>query len=529
MLGHLVEAASHGHDAVELTVLRALAERCGWPAGAAQRAVEEFAVGDLGIRSSGATVRIGPRFREIHCCPSPVSPPPPPPPPDDDRPTLALLSLFTGLSTDRLALQRCLDQEGLRIRIVQAWSVEQNQALGRATEHYWRERTARTADAGLEWLADDVWNLMRAGGSLLRTTLGTIPRGALLLITAGSPCQQLTTAGVLGGRDGLLGDTSKLFWCAPWIAAMAQQWRPDLAVHLVVENAASALPLHRAAIREAMGIPAEWVAVLDSAAWTVCRRRRLYAASFPAGEAAAVPRRPPPWHHEWCRLHAEPLDAFTRSRRRSGETHIRASTWHYHPRHLLYHKGSMWPHVPQQSLERLVSERGPEELRAGWRFILTHGRQGAEADAERLTAWLASHEAELGFRTPGVEERSAALGLSELDAHLHLTEEERYNAQGNAMDPTALQLRLAPLLRAWAQDPAALPHHTFPAPHELLHPAERLRRDLLATYGPDGDGTLTESALHQAPLPFVNPTTGTVEHLDLPPPPTSGPGGRQGW
>ncbi len=526
MLGHLVEAASHGQDTVEMAVLLALADRCGWPPGSAQRAVDEFAAGGLGIRSSGAAVLIDPRFREIHCCLSPASQPPPP---DHGRPTLALLSLFTGLSTDRLALQRCLDQEGLRIHIAQAWSVEQDQALGRTTERYWRDRAACTTEAGLEVLTDDVWNLMRAGGSLLRTTLGSIPRGALLLITAGSPCPQLTTAGALGGRDGLLGATSKLFWCAPWIAAMAQHWRPDLTIHLIVENAASALPLHKTAIREALGIPAEWVSVLDSADWTVCRRRRLYAATFPPGEASPVPRRPPPWHHDWCRLHAEPLDAFTRSRRRHGETHIRASTWHYHPKRLLYRKGSLWPHVPQQNLERLVSERAPEELRAGWRFILTHGRQGSEADAERLTAWLASHEAELGFRTPSVDERSAALGLSELDAQLNLTEEERYNAQGNAMDPTAMQIRLAPLLRAWAQGPTTLPRHTFPAPHELLCIAERLRRDLLTTYGPDGDGSITESSLHQPPLPFVNPTNGTVEHLDLPPPPLPGPGGRQGW
>eukprot|EP00969_Alexandrium_andersonii_P262911 11621981-Alexandrium_andersonii.AAC.1 len=61
----------------------------------------------------------------------------------------------------------------------------------------------------------------------------------MLLIVAGSPCQQLATAGAGAGRLGLRGPTSVLFWATPSIAHLAQQLRPDVNVQVVVENAGS--------------------------------------------------------------------------------------------------------------------------------------------------------------------------------------------------------------------------------------------------------------------------------------------------
>ncbi len=107
---------------------------------------------------------------------------------------------------------------------------------------------------------------------------------------------------------------------------MAQRWRPDLVVHLVLENAGSMRPQHRQAIAQALGIPGEWMVSLDSADWTACWRRRLYAATFPPAAGTQPARRPAPWHPDWIRLLAGPVEAFTRSRRRREEAHIRTST-----------------------------------------------------------------------------------------------------------------------------------------------------------------------------------------------------------
>eukprot|EP00974_Lingulodinium_polyedra_P019411 1874125-Lingulodinium_polyedra.AAC.1 len=63
----------------------------------------------------------------------------------------------------------------------------------------------------------------------------------MLLVVGGSPCQQLSTTGPDGGRLGLAGGQSVLFYAIPAIASAASQFRPDLEAHALCENVASAL------------------------------------------------------------------------------------------------------------------------------------------------------------------------------------------------------------------------------------------------------------------------------------------------
>eukprot|EP00969_Alexandrium_andersonii_P091084 4020233-Alexandrium_andersonii.AAC.1 len=69
------------------------------------------------------------------------------------------------------------------------------------------------------------------GAEGLRRALGGIPRGSLLLIIAGSPCQDLTFAGHSAGALGVCGPSSILFWAIPLIARLAQSIRNDLLIH----------------------------------------------------------------------------------------------------------------------------------------------------------------------------------------------------------------------------------------------------------------------------------------------------------
>ncbi len=222
------------------------------------------------------------------------------------------------------------------------------------------------------------------------------------------------------------------------------------------------------------------------------------------------------------------MEAFTRSRRRRDERAIRCSTWQYHPQHLVFHRASLWCMVPVQSLERILRQHTPEHVRDGWQWILSRGREGTEGEAERTAIWIAENGPRLGFRTPDVGERSAALGLTELDQHMELTEEERFNAQGNAMDVDILQCRIAPLIRAWADPTLGAPRHSYPAPYLIRRYQEQLRHTVLAAYGPDGEGRLDESDLHDIQLPHVDPVTGYVEDISVPQQP-SGPAGRGDW
>eukprot|EP00974_Lingulodinium_polyedra_P003294 308249-Lingulodinium_polyedra.AAC.1 len=70
--------------------------------------------------------------------------------------------------------------------------------------------------------------------------LRDVPQGGLLLIMAGSPCQELTSVGPHGGELGLTGSQSVLYHAVPAIARVASFLRPDIYVHVFAENAASA-------------------------------------------------------------------------------------------------------------------------------------------------------------------------------------------------------------------------------------------------------------------------------------------------
>eukprot|EP00974_Lingulodinium_polyedra_P009548 915635-Lingulodinium_polyedra.AAC.1 len=67
--------------------------------------------------------------------------------------------------------------------------------------------------------------------------LQDLPQGGLLLITAGSPCQELTSAGTHGGELGLAGSQSVLYHAVPAIARVAGILRPDAYAHVFAENA----------------------------------------------------------------------------------------------------------------------------------------------------------------------------------------------------------------------------------------------------------------------------------------------------
>eukprot|EP00974_Lingulodinium_polyedra_P133528 11226000-Lingulodinium_polyedra.AAC.1 len=61
--------------------------------------------------------------------------------------------------------------------------------------------------------------------------LQDVPQGGLLLITAGSPCQELTSVGPRSGELGLAGSQSVLYHAMPAIARVASVLRPDIYVH----------------------------------------------------------------------------------------------------------------------------------------------------------------------------------------------------------------------------------------------------------------------------------------------------------
>ena len=119
--------------------------------------------------------------------------------------------------------------------------------------------------------------------------LARLPQGALLLVVAGSPCQQLSTLGAHNGRLGLCGRTSSLFFVIPVVCAILQALRPDLLVHVLVENAGSMLGHFKKGILVSLNVPPEAAITCNTDKWTSFNRCRLLVSTLRVGQPTIPP------------------------------------------------------------------------------------------------------------------------------------------------------------------------------------------------------------------------------------------------
>ena len=291
-----------------------------------------------------------------------------------------------------------------------------------------------------------------------------MPPGSLLLIIGGSPRQQLSCRGPGGGHIGITGRDSVLFHIFPALGHALRLARPDLLVHMVVESAGRMQDLHREAIMDALGIAGsrDQAPVIDAQSWATFPRARTFASTLPPVPAPRVSPRPSPWDRGWAPRPHHELPAMLRAGNRPREP-LRASTYQYAPRALVYQQGSIWDLIPDERLGTEIARRMPEHLRPGWRLI----ERGQVADANEhlavpAAAWIAVNGGGLGVRTPNTRERSRAMGMSAYLDELELPERTLFDGQGNSLDRDALASRIAgPVLR-WL---AGGPHPGTPHPH----------------------------------------------------------------
>ena len=255
------------------------------------------------------------------------------PPPETAPPRISILSLFAGMGTDRLAMERILRQSGKRDRMGPSWFVESDQPLREAVGQLWEQgRAADPTIAPYTPLCDDVWDLVNPAHPAAGTLAREIPGGSLLLIVAGSPCQGLTRGGPTGGRAGVASTAS-----SPIVAVFAtwhilRTLRPDLEIHVVIENAGSMTGESRTWILEALNIHPNQAPTTDAADWSGFQRRRTFFSTLPTTPDLAIRTRPTPWDPGWGRRHRTPLPPMQRSRGPGP----RASTYQYMTQHLLY-------------------------------------------------------------------------------------------------------------------------------------------------------------------------------------------------
>ena len=191
----------------------------------------------------------------------------------------------------RVAIDCLLQLKGCQDRLFSSYFVESDLTLAHAVARVWARAAEARGVTPHTRLALNVWDLLDTP-DILHAFLAQVPRGALLLVAGGPPCQDLTNAGSSGGALGLAGERSSHFYIFPGLCRVVQFARPDLNVHVMVENAGSLLPLHREAILTSLGLTAGSGPIIDAGPWSHFSRARTFFSSLPY-EQGAPPLTPP--------------------------------------------------------------------------------------------------------------------------------------------------------------------------------------------------------------------------------------------
>ena len=415
----------------------------------------------------------------------------PRPPQAPPRRPLVLLDLFAGTTLAREAVDEMLRFLDPEARLSGSHFVEVDSQLQSAAALYWGRQADHHGKTPHRPLTSDVWDLFRRAHDThlpqdtpLARVILNLPEGALVLLAAGSPCQDLSPAGRLGGRLGLLGPRSKHFWAVPLCAWYIRTLRPDLLVHVLLENVDSMRPEHRAVLLRALALdPQVHATVLDAKTWGPLPRRRLWAATFPPPSAdydtLRWERRIPPWEPGWrFNPRGEP-PLSTRARGVWNGDPI-PSTFYLHPKHLLYRSSAsfpwdlMSPDDACRQMERLLEDadvqRAYPHAREGLEAILQGQDRTPEMEPSALdfARWLIDHGRDVGARPLSADERADATGYGYFFRDQGLSGRLLYDAVGTHFDPCSFQRRCFPLLRAWHDG-------RLPDPPVPLHPDELVR------------------------------------------------------
>ena len=403
---------------------------------------------------------------------------------------VVLLSLFDGVGTARVALDDFLSRAGLGGKLEGSFFAEWDGQLAQAVERLWADRVANDGVVMHTKVAGDVWDLLRHDMAALRRVLRAARPGALLLIVGGSPCQQLTVAGPSRGRHGLAGPDSRHFFAFPAVAWAAQWLRPDLRVHVMVENAGTTRGEHLQVMCHSLGLdPTPAVAPrIDAGEWTSFERARVFPSTLPHFALPEQRRdpRPAPWDAGWAMRFPGKMAVMTTAIGDDGGGGLRTSTFQYAPRYLLYQR-SVWDGTADSRLAAAVEAAMPDETRPGWRVLrMGHLRADQESDAVPAARWIADRGLTIGIRTPNTVERARAMGLEGYYGRLAaagLDDRAIFSAQGNAFDHVAVDRRIGAAVVAWLRG-GDLPPHIYPGPAVV----ERLYQEVRGPIATGSDG-----------------------------------------
>ena len=367
---------------------------------------------------------------------------------------LYLCSLFDGLGCARIGIDRYLRHFQCEHLFKGAIAAELDfTALTAMLSHFGRD--AKNSKAPFPLVFRDVWHILGSELLILANLLAQIPFSAVIVLVAGSPCQNLTFAGAFQGALGLTGSASSNFFVIPLLLFAIQQLRPDICVVLVGENAGSMREEFKAAFVDLLRLPSRaYLPAIDTASFSEFKRNRVFPGSLPFSSAEAnnpfLTRQTSPFEDAWAPLHI-PLPPMMRSRPIRAADGLHSATqalkslYQYHPKFLLYtnHRQPDW---------NTLLASCPEAIR-GFNVFVQKGDGDAKhedrqdqikfEDAVRPFAlWIEKFGRANGVRAPSGKERLRALTLADLDQEGSMSEKELTDLTGNTFHPNLIAARL---------------------------------------------------------------------------------------
>ena len=165
---------------------------------------------------------------------------------------------------------------------------------------------------------------------------------------------------------------------------------------------------------------------------------------------------------------------------------IRASTFQYHPRMLLYRTDSHWHDGDLDSVCTRMRRLMPSHLRSGFRRLCSNNTRMGEDEVIEVVHWMEREGRVLGFRIPHATERARATGRAPYLLGLGLNEHQLYDLVGNHFDPDALLLRMGPAVQGWLLQRSFAGPTPVP-PHRIMQIYQEVRTHVMA------DGVPTEA------------------------------------
>jgi len=173
----------------------------------------------------------------------------------------AIISLFDGVGSAMPAVIKAI---GFAPSIVIAAECDPilRQIVGEQFHFRTDGRWSKTIQHTSAIYVDDVRKLLADKCRVLREAFAIAGPQCCWIVIAGSPCQDLTLAGPLGGLLGLTGPCSSLFYYVHVILWFLQMNYPIELIRFLLENAGTMLDIHRKAILRALGLNLETTVAL---------------------------------------------------------------------------------------------------------------------------------------------------------------------------------------------------------------------------------------------------------------------------